>query len=304
MGLSSSVHAVEGGTLRFLSDMCPYFRHVLGELILGAAGGIVMNTAVVLPAILLGRAVDRALAYSRGEATLSQVGWAAAILVLGGLATDVPRVAKRWFLATANARIRANLRADAVRGVLAWPMARLMTTPIGDLMARINGDVEVMGQGIREFTVEVWDTLLFSITLVVTLIIMDARLSLLALTPVPVAMFVAYFAGRWVSRRTHAARAANAVMVTAIQERLTAVRLLRLLGRTQSAIDQVQQHSYAQAQANLALVRLRSGLRPVYATLMTLGVILVIWLGGGRVISGGLTLGTFIAYIELYRRFV
>ncbi len=304
MEIASSVRTADIRTSHYLREICPYFRHVLGELILGAIGGIAMNTAAVLPAILLGRAVDRALAYSRGEATLSQVGWAAAAIVLGSLATDVPRVAKRWFLATANTRIRANLRADAVRGVLAWPMSRLMTTPIGDLMARINGDIEVVGQGVREFVVEMWDTVLFSITLVATLVIMDAQLSLLALSPVPAAMLVAYFAGRWVSRRTHAARAANAVMVSSIQERLTAARLLRLLGRTQSAVDQVQQHSQAQAQANLALVRLRSGLQPVYATLMTLGVIMVIWLGGRRVITGALTLGTFIAYIELYRRFV
>src|SRR5438270_206057 len=42
--------------------MRPYFRQVLGQLCLGSAAGIVMNTAVVLPAILLGRAIDTALA--------------------------------------------------------------------------------------------------------------------------------------------------------------------------------------------------------------------------------------------------
>ena len=65
---------------------------------------------------------------------------------------------------TANARIRANLRADAFRGVLAWPMAELHTTPIGELMARIVGDVEVLGVGVREFTIEIWDTVLFSLS--------------------------------------------------------------------------------------------------------------------------------------------
>jgi ABC-type bacteriocin/lantibiotic exporter with double-glycine peptidase domain len=62
--------------------------------------------------------------------------------------------------------------------------------------------------------------------------------------------------------------------------------------------------SAQQAEANLALVRLRGGLRPVYTTLMTAGVLVVVWRGGEKVISGAMTLGAFIAYLELYLRFV
>ena len=40
-------------TKRFLRAIWPYFKQASGLLILGSLGGIVMNTAVVLPAILL-----------------------------------------------------------------------------------------------------------------------------------------------------------------------------------------------------------------------------------------------------------
>jgi len=81
------------------------------------------------------------------SATAADVGWAALAFIGGTLLTEVPRIAKRWWLMTANARIRANVRADAFRGVLAWPMADVQRTPVGDLMARIVGDVEVLGVG-------------------------------------------------------------------------------------------------------------------------------------------------------------
>ena len=51
----------------YLWEMRPYFRQVAGQLVLGSIMGIVMNTAVVLPAILLGRAIDTALAFERGR---------------------------------------------------------------------------------------------------------------------------------------------------------------------------------------------------------------------------------------------
>src|SRR5215831_8275990 len=121
----------------FIWAMRPYFRQVAGQLVLGSLAGIVMNTAVVLPAILLGRAIDRTLAFERGQAAPLDVGWAALAFLGGTLLTEGPRMAKRWWLMTANARIRANVRADAFRGVLSWPMAELYRTPVGDLMAPI-----------------------------------------------------------------------------------------------------------------------------------------------------------------------
>src|SRR6266542_6546816 len=221
----------------YLWQLRPYFRQVAGELVFGSLAGIVMNTAVVLPAILLGRAIDAALAFERGRGTASDIGWAALAFVGGTLLSEGPRVLKRWWLITANARIRANLRSDALRGILALPLAELHQTPIGDLMARIIGDVEVLGVGVREFTIETWDTVLFSISLVVAMLFFDPGLTALALAPVPLAMLLAHAMGRWVSQRTTAAREANSDLTSALQEQLSGVRLLRLFGRAATIVD-------------------------------------------------------------------
>jgi ABC-type multidrug transport system fused ATPase/permease subunit len=205
---------------------------------------------------------------------------------------------------TANARIRANIRADAWRGIMAWPMARLDRTPAGDVMARIIGDVEVLGVGVREFTIETWDTVLFSLALIVAMLIYDLPLTILALLPVPMAMLLAKATGRWVTGRTTASREASAALTTALQEQLAGIRVLRLFGRTGAAVERVDRLAGAQADTNLALVRLRGGLRPVYTTLMTAGVLFVVWQGGEKVVSGAMTVGAFVAYLELYLRFV
>jgi ABC-type multidrug transport system fused ATPase/permease subunit len=263
-----------------------------------------MNTAVVLPAILLGRAIDTALALERGTGTPADVTWAALLFVGGTLLTEVPRVAKRWWLMTANARIRANVRADAFRGVLAWPMADLQRTPIGDLMARIVGDVEVLGVGVREFTIETWDTVLFSLSFVVAMLIFDPGLTLLALLPVPFAMVLAHATGRWVARRTTRAREANADLTSAIQECLSGIRVLRLFGRASASVERIADRSGTVAERNLSLARLKGGLQPVYTTLMIAGVVLIVWQGSERVVTGAMTVGAFVAYLELFLRFV
>lgn len=287
----------------YLWELRPYFRQVAGELLLGSICGILMNTMVVLPAILLGRAIDVTLAFEKGQASLNDVAWAALAFLGGTLATQVPRLGKRWWLITANGRIGANLRADALRGVLSWSMERLHTTPIGDLMSRIVGDVEVLGVGIREFVIETWDTLLFSLSFVVAMFVYDVRLSALALLPTPFAMLLAQAVGRWVRSQTTTAREANATLTNTLQEQLAGIRVLKLFGRTDSASNQVEKQSQDLAHANLAVVRLREGLKPVYSTIMVAGVALVVGLGGERVISGAMSVGAFVAYMELFRRF-
>ena len=287
----------------YLWQLRPYMRQVAGELALGSMAGIVMNTAVVLPAILLGRAIDAFVAFHKGHATSHAVIHAAILLVAGTIATEGPRIGKRWWLMTANGRMRASLRADALRGVLAWPMERLHNAPIGDLMARIVGDVEVLGVGIREFTTEMWDTVLFSISLVVAMCFIDARLAAWSLLPVPAAIVLAKLTGQWVSRRTTQAREANAALTVALQEQLAGVRVLRLFGQVGGAVERVRALSQKYASANLATVRLRGGLVPAYTTLMAAGIVFLVWFGSQRVISGALTLGGFVAIFELFTRF-
>lgn len=287
----------------YLWELRPYFRHTAGELLLGSVCGILMNTMVVLPAVMLGRAIDVTLAFEQHQAGLKDVAWAALAFMGGTLATQVPRLGKRWWLMTANARIRANLRTDALRGVLAWPMEKLHTTSIGDLMARIVADVEVLGVGIREFSIETWDTVLFSLSFVVTMFIYDPRLSVWALLPTPFAMLLAQAAGRWVRSRTTNAREANASLTSTLQERLAGIRVLKLFGRTDASVGHIETQSQKLADANLSVVRLREGLKPVYSTLMMAGVVLVVALGGQSVIRGAMTVGAFVAYIQLFLQF-
>lgn len=289
---------------RYLWELRPYFRQVAGQLVLGSVAGFVMNTAVVLPAILLGRAIDRALALERGEATPTDVGWAVLAFLGGTLLTEGPRISKRWWLQSANARIRANLRADAFRGVLAWPMARWHVTPIGDVMSRIVGDVEVLGVGVREFTIEIWDTVLFSLSFVVAMLVFAPALTVLALLPVPCAMLLAHATGRWVAGRTTRAREANAELTSALQEHLAGIRVLRLFGRAGDAVERVARLSARVAERNVSAFRLKGGLLPVYTTVTTAGVLVVIWRGSAEVIAGAMTVGAFVAYLELFLRFV
>jgi len=301
--MPADTHTREGGTTRFLRALTGYLKQTAGSLTLGSAASIVSNSLTFLPIVFLGRAIDAVIAWGNGRsdgpaAARAIALWTGAVVVVEG-----PRIARRWWLQTSNARIRASLRADAMRGVLGWPLARLHGVAVGDLMARIMGDVDVVGVGVRSITIDLWDTMLSAVSVLVTMVLYNPALTALSLIPVPAAMALAHAAGRWVRRRTTVAREANAALTASLQEQLAGVRVLRLFGRAGAAVERIRGHAARQAEANIAVVRLQAGLEPVYGTMMMCGVVLVVLLGGRDVVAGTMTVGAFVAYLQLFVRF-
>lgn len=289
---------------RFLWELRPYFRQVAGLLVIGSIAGILMNVAIVLPAVFLGRAVNAVLAFQKGRADASGVALAAALFITATAATQAPRIGKRYWLGLARVRFQANVRSDALRGVLGWPMDRLAAMPVGGVMARVVGDVEVLGLGVGEVIVETWDTLLFSVSLMVTMFLYAPGLAFAALAPVPVALLIAKLAGRVVAARTTNARQADADLTAALVEHLGGFRLLRLSGRTSAVAHRIRVLARRQAGAELSAIRVDQGLAALYTTLLSAGVFFIIWLGGRDVAAGALTVGGLVAFLQLFVRFV
>ena len=288
----------------FLIAMGPYFKQIRGLLYLGSITGVLMNTAIVLPAIFLGRAINTVLAFEHGTAASRSVATSALWFVLATAATEVPRIGKRWWLGVARARFQANLRADALRGVLAWPAEQLTSISVGAVMARVIGDVQVVGVGVGEVITETWDTILFSVSLVVVMFWYDPLLATFALLPVPAALVLAKFAGRSVALRTVDARQADAEYTTVLHEQLGGFRLLRLSGRTGMARERVRLLATHQADSEMRVIRLYEKLDAVYSTLLSSGVVIIVWLGGRHVAAGALSVGGFVTFLQLFVRFV
>src|SRR2546423_11019798 len=86
------------GRPRLVGPLRPYARRSAGLLVIGSLAGILMNTAVVLPSVALGHAVDTVESYDRGQTDAHAVTGACFLLVAAALATEIPRIGKRFWL--------------------------------------------------------------------------------------------------------------------------------------------------------------------------------------------------------------
>ncbi|MDP2873625.1 MAG: ABC transporter ATP-binding protein [Bacillota bacterium] len=289
------------------STRSPTIWHYLGRYRLmfwrGAIGGVGYNTLIVAGPILIGRALDAVLALEREGFTpeaLRALWLNLGLLVVATAAFQGLRTVKRWDLRRMSNRIGTDLQADLLGATMEWPMARLDRERVGDLMSRAVGDAQVVADTVMTTVTELYDTAVLMLAYFAVLFWYFPGLTAVCSVPVPLTVAVSHFAGAQVYRRAAAARVAASRVNTHLQESLAGVRVLRLFGREAAERERLATLCRDQLRANLSLTALQSGLMPVYAALVSMGLVGVVGLGGERVIAGVWTVGRFTAYLTMY----
>ncbi len=283
--------------------LASYVRKYGGSFWTQAAAGITYNTVIVAGPILLGKVLDAAATLQREGVTPHRVRtllFFASAFVLVTLFFQYARYLKRWHLWTMANSIACDMRAGILSRVLLYPMARAEQESVGDLMSRTVGDVDQVTNTMRQVINETWDTWLLMISYFAVLLYYDWRITLICSIPIPLSILAAESVRHPLYRLSMNARAAAAVVTSHVQKTLSGLPILRLFGREGVETERLKDYSRTQMKWNIKTTLLQTAMMPVYATLASLGIIGVILMGGGRVVDGTWTIGTFAAYLTMF----
>ncbi|MFH1639649.1 MAG: ABC transporter ATP-binding protein [Chloroflexota bacterium] len=285
--------------LSILSYLGKYKR----QFWLQAAGGILYNTVIVSGPILLGLTVDAAAALLNEGHSLERVRTLflyCALFVLLTIFFQYARYVKRWYIRDMCNRIACDIRAGLFRTILTYPMQQLDQESVGDLMSRTVGDVEQFVTTVQTTINEGWDTWLLMVSYFVVLLFYDYRITLICSIPIPIVVYAAELVRHPVYRFSLNARRTASVVTSHLQKTLNGLTILRLFGRESVEKERLKNYSRNQMGWEIKSNMLETGMRPVYMSLASLGIIGVIGLGGKNVIDGSWTIGYFIAYLAMF----
>lgn len=175
---------------------------------------------------------------------------------------------------------------------------------VGRIIVRVINDVNLL----RDFIV--WDMLAIPrdfftlIFIVVTMLVMDARLSLLTFTVLPI-MAVATVVFRKRAREYYRqTRTAISWVNSVLAENINAVRVVQSFSREMTNYfhfsDNVNRNNL---DTNMKAIKLSSFFFPTIDFLGTVAMGLVIWLGGTAVLGQQITPGVLVAFIMYINRF-
>lgn len=272
------------------------YLQLSGSLVLiVAASAAVMTSARFLGALV------QAVVESHGTQNVTRL---AAIFLALESAAVVSQYFGRVNLAHATVEIAYRIRCQLFAKMQDLPIAYFDAEPLGRTITRLTADVE----GIETFFGgTLARVLIASINIVAVLVAMLATDFRFGLVIVAVSLPALFFSValrrpplRWL--RTYKRRSAH--VNAKLAEYISGMTVIKIFGLEDWTSAHFADASQSQFEAGLKSMNWNSFIRPTAVFLCSLPTLLVLWLGGERVLSGSLELGLLIAFVRYGERFV
>jgi ATP-binding cassette subfamily B protein len=282
------VRARRGAAWRFVRAVV---RAQAGGVTGAVVSGLLWQTGAVAAPLIVKYAIDHGIVTRDHHALLV---WLLALLGVGLL--EVAAGGMRHIYAirnrsAADARVRDAIFAHALR---LDPAYHDRVGP-GELMSRASSDSEHVARMMDA----IGHTIGYVLTVVAVSVVMlaiDVELALFVLIPLPVISVGAWIYSRRYDVRTRLLQESWANAATLVEETVSGIRIVKGLGAGRPLSARFRRRSDELVRRGLDVARLDAVFNPALEALPLVGTVAVLWLGGRRVISGDLTLGSFVAF--------
>jgi subfamily B ATP-binding cassette protein MsbA len=167
----------------------------------------------------------------------------------------------------------------------------------GVLISRVTSDVNIINNMVSSMITGSLRDFFTIIGLTIVIFYRDWRMAIFALIVLPIAFFPIVALGKRIRKVTSGTQKAMGDLTTMLHETFSGNKIVKAFG-----MEEYEKTRFAKKTQNLfklqmKTVRLKALSSPVMEFLGGLGVALVIWYGGMRVISGQSTAGTFFSFM-------
>ena len=261
---------------------------------------IVQALISLVPPLLFARIIDEGIA--NGDRDV--VNGVAVLLLLAAVAYAMLSFAERWFSARVGEGLIYELRTTLYDHVQRMPLAFFTHTQTGMLVSRLNNDVIGAQRAVTGTLGQVVANIVAVVSTLITMLVLDWRLTLFALVVLPVFAIPAKAVGRHLQKLTRQQMELNAEMNTTMTERfsVSGAQLVKLFGRHDEEVDQ-----FSDRAGRVRNMGVRSAMygRTFFIALelvAAVGIALIYWIGGLFAISGSIQAGTLVAMALLINR--
>src|SRR5437588_8794370 len=269
-----------------------YVIRYRGKFVAGLACVFVTRAVSLAAPTVLGGAID---ALARGTRQVKLVGYGALLRAIG-LVGGVFQFLQRRILIGASRDIEYDMRNDFFAHLEKLPLAYFQTHRTGDLMSRATNDLSAVRMMIGPSIMYSANTILTFVVALLLMISIDARLTALALIPLPfVSLSVKYF-GSAIHERFEKIQAQLSDVSAVAQEALAGVRVVRAYRQERAEIDRFRTSNEEYLRRNRRLIMLQGFFFPSMSFFLGLGALVVLWVGSREVIRGRITIGEFVAF--------
>ena len=258
-----------------------------------AAAAVVSSLSRVAGPLVIREGIDQGI-IPQNTSVITKVALIfAGILVAQYVATRITLYMVAWL----GERFMMDLRNGVYSHVLGMDMAFFGRTKTGVLVARLTSDIESLQVFATEGVIQVMGSTLMVTGVSVALFVIDPFLAMIVMLLMPFLIVFSYHFGRRSVRAYRRVRGQVGKVLGALQENISGVREVQA-----NAQEQRQEERFAAIDENyyqkgMAAAKIIVTYFPAVDTLRAVGLVLVLLIGGNRVLDGEMSLGSMIAFL-------
>jgi ATP-binding cassette subfamily B protein len=279
--------------MKNLFTLKKYFLKYKTDLIWGVVFILVSNAGTVYLPILLKNAIND-LQFNTTQAKMIEY----ALLIVGtSILAGIFRYLIRQKIIVVSREIEFDLRGDFWSHIQKLPLRYFQNTSTGNIMSHATNDINAVRMFIGPAVMYSIDTVMRLVIVVSIMISLNWQLTLFALLPLPVLSVFVYKIGKLIHEKYIRIQENFSQLTTLAQENFSGIRVIKSYVREANEIKKWNKLSQEYIKKNMKLVRVQAVIMPILYIITGLSIIIVIWIGGIKVIEKEMSIGDISAFV-------
>ena len=284
--------------MKNLFTLKKYFIRYKKKLILGALFVILSNAGMIYIPLIIKDAINALTV----KVSIPQLIHFSILIVLASLFAGFFRYLIRQMIIVVSREIEYDLREDFWAHIQKLPLRYFQNNSTGNVMAHATNDINAVRSFLGPAVMYSTDTAIRLVIVISVMISLNPSLTFYSLLPLPLLSILVYKIGKLIHEKFTLIQEKFSELTTKAQENFAGIRVIKSYVREENEIKQFQKLSKDFLDRNMDMIKIQAYLQPILFLITGLSVIIVIWLGGIKIIHGSLNLGdltAFIAYLGI-----
>jgi ATP-binding cassette subfamily B protein len=264
------------------------------------------NLAIGVVAIILGAVTGLTAPYLHEIAidkiilakNLSGFIWWIPIFVFVTLANFLLQYVQVFQMRIVGEKVVAEMRDDMISKLQNISLRYFSEGEIGRIMSRPTNDANnvriFLRMGLASIVLDT-SSILGSFIII---FVLNVKLAVVAVAILPVAVGLAWFLGRFSRSAYRKSLSTLAGLTARIQENLSGMKVIKSFVREKTSYDEFREIQDKNVRANIYALRVSSTYQPLVILMRVIGTALILWFGSLMVVSGEITIGILVAFME------
>ncbi len=173
----------------------------------------------------------------------------------------------------------------------------------GRIISRLTNDIDRIGELLSGGLIGTFAQLFLVVVIGIVLFTVDIQLAIVTLLVVPVLVVVTVYFRHQMKEAYRQTRKTISSVTSNLAESISGAKVTKSFAREKTNIDRFETLIQADYKTNVDAGRAQSTFFPTVRLVSALGIVLILWIGGYRLMEGTITLGTVVLFMNFSDQF-